>query len=137
MTRTFFLNRRTSVVALSPRLSLSSGVNFNIDRLYNRNVDRSEADWRQLFPNGDPRNDTFDKKYGQWGQSQRDNWAGLIHSELPLTENLKAYGWVNYSDKSALNYVNPERVVKANTQSPTATAPFFFSSWTPAIPAAT
>jgi iron complex outermembrane receptor protein len=41
------------------RLGDSGFVNFNIDRLYNRNVDRSEADWRQLFPNGDPRNDTF------------------------------------------------------------------------------
>ncbi len=116
---------RTYQFAGTKGLQIGDGgfVNFNIDRLYNRNVDRSEADWRQLFPNGDPRNDTFDKKYGQWGQSQRDNWAGLINSELPLTENLRAYGWVNYSDKSALNYVNPERVVKANTQSPTATTP--------------
>jgi iron complex outermembrane receptor protein len=103
------------------RLGESGFINFNVDRLYNRNVDRSEADWRQLFPNGDPRNTTFDKKYGQWGQSQRDNWAGLINSELSLTENLHAYGWLNYSDKSAYNYVNAERVVKANTQSPTAT----------------
>ena len=27
----------------------------------------------------------------------------------------------NYADKSAMNYVNPERVVKANTQVPTVT----------------
>lgn len=116
---------RTYQLSGTKGLPLGDGgfVNFNVDRLYNRNVDRSEADWRQLFPNGDPRNDTFDKKYGQWGQSQRDNWAGLINSELPITENLRGYAWVNYSDKSALNYVNPERVVKANTQSPTATTP--------------
>src|SRR5262245_64788268 len=99
---------RTYQFAGTKGLQLGDGgfVNFNIDRLYNRNVDRSEADWRQLFPNGDPRNETFNKQYGQWGQSQRDNWAGLINSELPLTESLKAYGWVNYSDKSAYNYVN-------------------------------
>jgi len=116
---------RTYQIAGTKGLQLgeSGFVNFNLDRLYNRNVDRSEADWRQLFPNGDPRNDTFDKKYGQWGQSQRDNWAGLINSEYEFTDNLRGYGWVNYSDKSALNYVNPERVVKANTQSPTATNP--------------
>ena len=114
---------RTYQLSGTKGLQLGEGgfVNFNVDRLYNGNVDRSEADWRQLFPNGDPRNDTFDKKYGQWGQSQRDNWAGLVNSELPLTDNLRAYGWANYSDKSAYNYVNPERVVKANTQSPTAT----------------
>jgi iron complex outermembrane receptor protein len=40
---------------------------------------------------------------------------------LPLTSELRAYGWVNYADKSSRNYVNPERIVKANTQSPTAT----------------
>ena len=116
---------RTYQIAGTKGLQLgeSGFVNFNLDRLYNRNVDRSAADWRQLFPNGDPRNDTFDKKYGQWGQSQRDNWAGLINSEFAFTDNLRGYGWVNYSDKSALNYVNPERVVKANTQSPTATNP--------------
>jgi iron complex outermembrane receptor protein len=103
------------------RLGDSGFLNFNVDRLYNRNVDRSEADWRQLFPNGDSRNETFDKKYGQWGQSQRDNWVALLNSELALTRSLRAYGWANYADKSAYNYVNPERVVKANTQSPTAT----------------
>ena len=86
--------------------------------LKNDNVDRSEADWRQLFPNGDPRNETFDKKYGQWGQSDRDNWTALVNAELGLSDSVRAYGWANYADKSALNYVNPERVVKANTQSP-------------------
>jgi iron complex outermembrane recepter protein len=101
----------------------SGFLNFSIDRLYNTNVDRSEGDWRQLFPNGDPRNQTFDPKYGQWGQSQRDNWAGLFNTEYAITDSLKAYGWGNYSDKSALNYVNPERIVKANTQSATATNP--------------
>ena len=116
---------RTHQFSGTKGLQLGDGgfVNFNVDRLYNRNVDRSAADWRQLFPSGDPRNDTFDKKWGQWGQSQRDNWVGLINAELPLTDTLRAYGWVNYADKSALNYVNPERVVKANTQSATATNP--------------
>jgi len=96
-------------------------LNLNVDRLDNDNVDRSAADWRQLFPNGDPRNDTYDKKYGQWGQSSRDNWAALINAEFALNDNVIFYGWANYADKSALNYVNPERVVKANTQSASAT----------------
>src|SRR5688572_30146294 len=96
-------------------------VNVSIDRLKNDNVDRSEADWRQLFPNGDARNQTFNKKYGQWGQSDRDNWTALINAELGLGENVIAYGWANYADKSAMNYVNPERVVKANTRVPTVT----------------
>lgn len=96
-------------------------VTVSLDRLYNGNVDRSEEDWRQLFPNGDPRNTTYPKKYGQWGQAQRDNWAGLINAGYTLTDALKLYGWANYADKSSYNYVNPERVVKANTQSATAT----------------
>lgn len=98
-------------------------VNVNVDRLDNDNVDRSEADWRQLFPDGDPRNTTFNKKYGQWGQSTRDNWAALINSEYGIADAVTLYGWANYADKSALNYVNPERIVKANTQSATATNP--------------
>jgi iron complex outermembrane receptor protein len=98
-------------------------VNVNVDRLDNDNVDRSEADWRQLFPNGDPRNETFNKKYGQWGQSTRDNWAALVNGQFEIADSLTAYGWANFADKSALNYVNPERIVKANTQSPTATNP--------------
>ncbi|MBL8270292.1 TonB-dependent receptor [Steroidobacter sp.] len=98
-------------------------VNVSIDRLKNDNVDRSEADWRQLFPTGDSRNQTYDKKYGQWGQSDRDNWTALVNAELGLSDNVRAYGWANYSDKSAMNYVNPERIVKANTSSPTATNP--------------
>lgn len=96
-------------------------VNVSVDRLKNDNVDRSEADWRQLFPNGDPRNQTFNKKYGQWGQSDRDNWTALVNAEIGLSDSVRAYGWVNYADKSAMNYVNPERVVKANTRVPTAT----------------
>src|SRR5580698_1181850 len=46
-------------------------VNFNLDRLNSGNVDRSTDDWRQLFPNGDSRNATYPKDYGQWGQSER------------------------------------------------------------------
>jgi iron complex outermembrane receptor protein len=96
-------------------------VNLSLDRLYNSNVDRSEADWRQLFPNGDARNTTYPKKYGQWGQGQRNNWAGLVNAGYELADGVQLYGWANYADKSSYNYVNPERVVKANTQSATAT----------------
>ncbi len=103
------------------RIGSDGFLNLNIDRLQNSNVDRSAADWRQLFPNGDPRNTTYPKKYGQWGQSSRDNWTALLNAEKPLTETVSAYGWVNYANKSAANYVNPERVVAANTQSATAT----------------
>lgn len=97
-------------------------ITISLDRLKNKQVDRSEADWRQLFPNGDPRNSSFDKRYGIWGQSSRDQWSGLINAELALAPQWAAYGWVNYADKSAGNYVNPERVVKASTTSATATA---------------
>lgn len=98
-------------------------VNFNIDRLNSGNVDRSADDWRQLFPNGDPRNQTYPKDYGQWGQASRSDWVALINAELPLTAAVTTYGWLNYSDKSSHNYVNPERVVASNTSSPTATNP--------------
>ena len=108
---------------LATSLGRDGFLNVSIDRLKNDNVDRSEADWRQLFPNGDPRNETFDKKYGQWGQSTRDNWAALINAEIGLSESVRAYGWANYADKSALNYVNAERIVKANTRVPSATDP--------------
>jgi iron complex outermembrane receptor protein len=96
-------------------------VNLNIDRLNSGNVDRSTNDWRQLFPDGDPRNTTYPKNYGQWGQSERSNWVGLVNAELPFTQTLTAYGWLNYADKSSHNYVNPERVVASNTSSITAT----------------
>jgi iron complex outermembrane receptor protein len=96
-------------------------LNLNIDRLDSGNVNRSEADWRQLFPNGDPRNSTYPKDYGQWGQASENNWTGLANAELPLADGLRAYGWLNYSHKSSHNYVNPERVVASNTSSPTAT----------------
>lgn len=96
-------------------------VTVSLDHLQNGNVNRSEADWRQLFPNGDARNTSYPKKYGQWGQSERNNWAGLVNASLWLGDGVEAYGWANYANKSAYNYVNPERVVKANTQSATAT----------------
>jgi iron complex outermembrane receptor protein len=98
-------------------------VNINIDRLNSANVNRSAADWRQLFPTGDPRNETYPKDYGQWGEASRSNWVGLINGELPLANAVTAYGWVNYSKKSTNDYVNPERVVASNTSSPTATNP--------------
>jgi iron complex outermembrane receptor protein len=90
-------------------------------RLKNTNVDRSEADWRQLFPNGDPRNDSFNKKYGQWGQAERDNKTVLANAEYPLSPSLTAYGWANYANKESSNWVNPERVVKAITSNATVT----------------
>jgi iron complex outermembrane receptor protein len=96
-------------------------LNLNADQLRNSNVDRSEADWRQLFPNGDPRNTGYDKKYGQWGQSGRDAKSLLANAEIGITNKIRAYGWANYSDKSAWNYVNPERVVKAITSNATVT----------------
>jgi iron complex outermembrane receptor protein len=102
-------------------------LNLNVDRLNNGNVDRSAADWRQLFPNGDPRNQTYPKDYGQWGQASRSNWVALVNAELPLAGAVTAYGWVNYSNKSTHDYVNPERVVASNTSSTTATNPIQLS----------
>ena len=96
-------------------------LNLNIDRLKNANVNRSAGDWRQLFPNDDPRNSTYPKDYGQWGQGSRDDWTALANAELPVAESVRAYGWLNYANKSSNNYVNPERVVASNTSSPTAT----------------
>jgi iron complex outermembrane receptor protein len=103
------------------RLGEGGFLTLSADRLKNTNVDRSEADWRQLFPNGDPRNDSFDKKTGQWGQAERSNWSALANAELPLSATVTAYGWANYADKESSNYVNPERVVKAITSNPTVT----------------
>jgi iron complex outermembrane recepter protein len=105
------------------RLGDGGFVNFNIDRLNSANVDRSTEDWRQLFPNADPRNVTYPKNYGQWGQASQDNWVALANAELPLANSVSAYGWVNYANKSSHNYVNPERVVASNTASTTATNP--------------
>ncbi|RYG75856.1 hypothetical protein EON77_10665, partial [bacterium] len=98
-------------------------VGLSVDRLYNGNVDRAEGDWRQLFPNGDARNASYPKDYGQWGQAQRNNWAALVNAGYEISDSLEAYGWANFADKSSYNYVNPERVVKANTASATATNP--------------
>jgi iron complex outermembrane receptor protein len=96
-------------------------LNLALDRLKNSNVDRSEADWRQLFPNGDPRNASFDKHTGQWGQASRDNWSLLANAEAALGAGAALYGWANYADKESANFVNPERVVKAITTNPTVT----------------
>jgi iron complex outermembrane recepter protein len=103
------------------RLGNGGFLNLNIDRLDSTNVNRSTDDWRQLFPNGDPRNTTFPKAYGQWGQASQDDWTALANAELPLADSIRAYGWVNYANKSSHNYVNPERVVASNTSSTTAT----------------
>jgi iron complex outermembrane receptor protein len=98
-------------------------LNLNIDRLDSANVNRSTDDWRQLFPNGDPRNETYPKDWGQWGQGSQNDWTALANAELPFNDSWKAYGWVNYANKSSHNYVNPERVVASNTSSVTATNP--------------
>ena len=58
------------------------------------------------------------------GPSDRDNWTALVNAEIGLSDSVRAYGWANYADKSAMNYVNPERIVKANTRVPTATVHF-------------
>ncbi|HMN46632.1 MAG TPA: TonB-dependent receptor [Povalibacter sp.] len=94
-------------------------VDISADYLKNDNVDRSEEDWRQLFPNGDPRNETFDKKYGQWGQQAREHFSALVNAGYEISDSVNAYGWANYAHKEGLNYVNPERVVKAITTNPT------------------
>ncbi|MGC3982857.1 MAG: TonB-dependent receptor [Steroidobacteraceae bacterium] len=112
----------THSVAGSQGFKLGEGfLNLSADRLKNDNVDRSEADWRQLFPNGDARNSTYDKQYGQWGQSARDNWSVLANSGFKFNENLSTYGWLNYARKAGTNYVNPERVAKAITTNTTVT----------------
>jgi iron complex outermembrane receptor protein len=114
---------RTNAVQAWTGFQLGSDgfLNLSIDRLENTNVDRSEADWRQLFPNGDARNQTFDKKTGQWGQASRDNWSGLVNGAFALAGKTELYGWINYADKSSANYVNPERVVKSITSNPSVT----------------
>ncbi|MBB6095494.1 iron complex outermembrane receptor protein [Povalibacter uvarum] len=96
-------------------------VTLSADFLKNDNVDRSEEDWRQLFPNGDPRNETFDKKYGQWGQQAREHFSALVNAGYEFSDSVSAYGWANYAHKEGLNYVNPERIVKAVTSNPTGT----------------
>ncbi|MFP5393984.1 MAG: TonB-dependent receptor plug domain-containing protein [Gammaproteobacteria bacterium] len=114
---------RTTAIQASTGVALGGDgfLHASIDRLKNANVDRSEADWRQLFPNGDARNETFNKKTGQWGQASRDNWSALINAALPIGAKRELYGWVNYADKSSANFVNPERVVKATTANPSVT----------------
>ncbi len=104
-----------SGLALGERGSLT----VSADYLKNDNVDRSEEDWRQLFPNGDPRNQTFDKKYGQWGQQAREHFSALVNADYEISDSVTAYGWANYAHKEGLNYVNPERVVKSITSNPT------------------
>jgi len=96
-------------------------VNVSADYLSNDNVDRSEADWRQLFPNGDPRNETYNKKYGQWGQQEREHVSALVNAGYDITADLRAYGWANYAKQDGMNWVNPERVVKGVTSNASGT----------------
>ncbi len=67
-----------------------------------------------LFPNGDARNWAFNKQYGQWGQSTRDNWTAQRSTPKWLGDDKRACapGWANYADKLALNYVNQNALSK-------------------------
>lgn len=85
-------------------------INVGFDYLKSAQVDRAEADWRQLFPDGDARNETYPKDYGHWGQASRENFSFLVNSELTAGPGA-AYAWINYADKRTGNYVNPERLV--------------------------
>jgi iron complex outermembrane receptor protein len=96
-------------------------VNVSADYLKNDNVDRSEADWRQLFPNGDPRNETYNKKYGEWGQQAREQISALVNVGFDINDDVKVYGWANYAHQDGFNWVNPERIVKGVTSNPTVT----------------
>jgi iron complex outermembrane receptor protein len=85
-------------------------INLSFDYLKSGQVDRSTDDWRQLFPAGDPRNQTYPKDYGKWGQASRENFSFLANGELKVGPGA-FYGWANYADKRTSNYVNPERLV--------------------------
>ncbi|MCB5426394.1 TonB-dependent receptor [Altererythrobacter sp. CC-YST694] len=74
-------------------------------------TDRSEPDWRPLFLPGDPRNDTFDKKWAQWGSGWSESAKALAKIEQPIGDDVRLYGYVNYSYRKSGSYVNPERVV--------------------------
>ena len=86
--------------------------NASIDLLDNSQVSRTRADWRQLYPNGDPRNASADGDWGgKWGQASRRDWKLLTNSEIGLGGDARAYGYINYANQSSSNYVNFDRVV--------------------------
>lgn len=92
-------------------------LNISADILKNDQVSRTRDDWRQLYPNGDPRNQTAGQNWGgQWGQSARDNWSVLANGEIGINDKVRAYGYLNYADKSSNNFVNFERVVQPVTK---------------------
>lgn len=74
-------------------------------------TDRAEPDWRPLFLPGDPRNDTFDKKWAKWGNGWSEGAKVLANLEQPIGDDVRLYGYVNYSYRKSGSYVNPERVV--------------------------
>lgn len=65
-------------------------------------VDRSGPDLQ--YVNAGPAGDL---RKGKWGQGGRDHLSFLVNGELPLTDDLKAYANVNYSDIENYNNVNP------------------------------
>ena len=87
-------------------------LNASIDLLKSAQVSRTTPDWRQLYPNGDPRNATAGGEFGgQWGQAERKDWKFLINSEVALGADARAYGYINYADQTSSNFVNFDRVV--------------------------
>lgn len=92
-------------------------LNISADILKNDQVSRVRDDWRQLYPDGDPRNTTAGQDWGgKWGQASRDNWSILANGEVGINSNVRAYGYLNYADKTSNNFVNFERVVQPVTK---------------------
>jgi iron complex outermembrane receptor protein len=104
------------------RLGERANVTLSANFLQSGQVDRTAPDWRQLFPNGDPRLGVAHPDAGwQWGQGSRLDGSLLANGEWNLAEHTTAYGWLGWSHESTNNYINPERVVKTNNNPTAAT----------------
>ena len=104
------------------RIGDSANLTLSASFLQNGQVDRTAPDWRQIYPNGDPRLGVVHPDAGwTWGQGKRLTGSFLANGEVKLGEHATAYGWVGWAHGSTNNYINPERVVKTNNNPTSAT----------------
>ncbi|MFC4256458.1 TonB-dependent receptor plug domain-containing protein [Croceibacterium xixiisoli] len=56
----------------------------------------------------DPREPYGRDRVGQWGNGQVEHLAVLANFGYDLTDQLQAYGWVNYANTNTRSWVNPQ-----------------------------
>lgn len=105
-------------------LGESGFLNLSADYSYRGETDRSGPDIRPRYfrigPDGsplppdstagepDPREPFGRDRVGKWGNSRVRHLALLANAGADLTDNLEAYGWLNYANTNTRTWAHPE-----------------------------